>query len=1389
MREFNGKISIEQVVNSLNAFKKAIYNVNYINKLIIQNQAEIIDNDRYDLVINRFVSNKFPTNKVDISIASIPLDKQQWTEGTLYFENINPNWSNQKLNNKDVFTTTISKKVTNVYSFIQNSIENCSDYLHQMITQSLGSNKFYQIYIKNWINEVEVLVRCIQPDILNTDKWITVVSSVKLSDYFTDNTTNLSVFSPEYIHFMNKISALIQRLESNNWNDTTLIKNIWEYSNISNIDNTKCLYSEKYPNWDDQLISDCFIPNSNINVQSSMTQLFKDIYLYYPSLSLGELAFSTYNENGKNLLCICKIDTYPLSKQCIKVVTLDLQKMFIQNNVIGDTIFNGNLQINDSNGQSVIETDNVTKNISIHGKVGINQDLHEIKGLLDIDNLSVSKIYKIVDSISIISNTSYNVVNTIKPSILLDGTFTIAADYVNDVIVFKVPISNKIKPTDINFLYKPSNIFKSNDFSDSSFLKIQLIVNEINRMGVEILNYNNKNGENLVMSFVELLNDTKYYYICSLKAIIKDASIYFVMSFTPVQHIMIDNSYRNIFTNLMNDISGSNRALNYSILVINIDTVYNKLLEKDSVNSFTKYFQDGEFSNRFDAVGNYQFCCTYETTNTVELKNLGHFLFHEVNTHFNGNKQNEVYIPGTDKTDGSTGITVMKDFAKKYGQNKYGQNFCVNCTYTGGNYVCVINKILIRGIEYVVGNGTCIQNFVDNTILSKGDNCFTGSLLIQDIDSKNIFEVNTEEKKIVNMYNTGFGTEYPKTILDVNDSGLTDIINIIKDISMKEHTSNLYTNKIKDLPIIDATSIDTCIQSFIDPSTGKLYIQTKDNYFFCHHALINDNPDDLQLIYLWLYRKWDDKHCIDIDDPNNKTLINTVSGKLIQDFKTQYSFDNGQNINNVNWTFGEKMNTRRFFEKAGKRYAFGSGVNIGNYNIKYNNNGNISTFFDYMKYMNLYLQHVIIRYTSIHQDTIPNYASINDYFSIISNRVSPSLFALKKIQVNFNTVNYNDTIVSDLDFNTLAVSGSGKSIIELHDVNILNKYSLFCYNLYNTYSKSNSNKKVFNKGDYGMIDFEDNYTDFMSLFYCSDVTGDVVTLISIELQLNTVIKPSVDIRGDLRIKGDTYFHDDNTNTDFVSIDTNESFMGVGTNVRYANYSNNYITTTRGSLSNQHFIVSGSHFPIAIAERYSEVEPERNLLTGKIENYKDINLELMKDRTTFTARRSSKYYTIDEMDEYAKKYHPNALLGPYAGQPLNNNKYGPDINFEIQDMTQISRELGNIHMVIDSIDADKNIRAGFGINFVDTATDGSVIEREVMYINNNGRMAIDTITLGMDPTTTNNIVLSSANSELVIDGMSLTDIINKKISEIFSIDSSTGELTVTLGVLTKTYVPK
>ena len=52
------------------------------------------------------------------------------------------------------------------------------------------------------------------------------------------------------------------------------------------------------------------------------------------------------------------------------------------------------------------------------------------------------------------------------------------------------------------------------------------------------------------------------------------------------------------------------------------------------------------------------------------------------------------------------------------------------------------------------------------------------------------------------------------------------------------------------------------------------------------------------------------------------------------------------------------------------------------------------------------------------------------------------------------------------------------------------------------------------------------------------------------------------------------------------------------------------------------------------------------------------------------------------------------------------------------------------MVIDSID-NNNIKAGFGISVVDTADTGAAVERELMYINNEGVLHVDKIALGPD----------------------------------------------------------
>ena len=1414
---------MDKVVSLLNDFKKALYDVNYMNKLITQHADNIIYNKNikngYSYILTPLMNKKYINflnktndniNRTDFCISSITLGESNWYDNFDYYfprfpetENIpyssDIQQSGFNFSTSDYFLINAAPKDMGlmIYRYVTSII----NYVNKCLSTNPNLQFLYQIDTREDADGVVLQISCLRRDILYPDdptKWICIGASSKLAPYF-DNASNYRDLSdfPLFTIIIPTLKKILLNLESSQWTDTSLVKNIWEYSNISNIDNTKCLYSEKYPNWNGKLVSDCFIPNSNIDVQSSMNELFNDLYFYYPSLTVGELAFSTRNINGNNLLSICKIDTYTDSseivKECIKEVKIDLEQFFTKNSIIGDTILNGNINIKDGNNESILQTDNVTKNISIHGKIGINQDLHEIKGLLDIDNLSNENILTIIDKIADLNNTSYNVVDEVKASILNNGRFVIddiSTDYTNEIIIFKVPIKIKIVESDISFLHRPPTIFKTSKFSNESFLKIQLIINEINRMNVEIDNYREKEGKNLVMSFVELLNDTEYYYVCSLKAILKDSDIYFVMSFTLVQKIMIDNSYNKTFSKLINAFSSLNRVLNYSILIIALPEIYNKLIQGDSVNSFTKYFQEGEFSDRFGLKnGEYVTVIEHFTGDTLDYNNMGNFLIQEQYPEWNLKYLKDLLVKNSDRTILDVTFSALTYYQDKYGFYKKSQNFISHILYDKGERILFCNRISIKGNTYRCNAGINLIDYIDLNILSTGDNKITGNLYIQDENNSNIFSVDTEYNKITNMYKTGFGTEYPKTIIDVNDSGLTDIINIIKDMANKEHALNLNIGFIKNLETINAVNIDTCInEKFTDPNSSTIgYIQSKDDYFYCDNCYINyDNLNEIKNIYTWLYRNWDDTIIYNIDDKNNKTLIDNGINDLLNEFKIQYIYDNLQTIITSDWTFGKKICINRLFKNNtdNKVYLFGSGINIGNYNLKINNNGNISLFFDYIKYMNLYLQNFIIRLNIIDPNEIPNYKSVNDYFSIISNVISPvKQFTLKKIVADFN--NFKNTKVYDIDFYTKAESGndSNKTIYEIQDVNERNRYLLMLINIKSIYSKNNTNLQLFSQGDYGIINTEDNFVDFISLFYCSEVSATSVTFISIELQINIIIQPSVDIRGDLRIKGDTYFHNNNTNTDFVSIDTDDSFVGIGTNVRYVNYNFGAITTTNNDLSKHHFIVSGNKYPVSVTERLAEIKPERDPLTNKMINYPDEALGYFVNRVGTVGRRKSNYYSIKEMNEYAKKYTDIALSGPHPGQ-IMNYKYGIDYGFEIQDSSNITSQLGSIHMVIDDVDEVNNIiLPGFGIEVADTLPDGTQNGREILYINNSGVMNVNKIKLGMDTTTTtNNILLDASNNDLYVNSISLTDIINSKINDkinsMFTVDSTSGNLNIT-----------
>ena len=125
--------------------------------------------------------------------------------------------------------------------------------------------------------------------------------------------------------------------------------------------------------------------------------------------------------------------------------------------------------------------------------------------------------------------------------------------------------------------------------------------------------------------------------------------------------------------------------------------------------------------------------------------------------------------------------------------------------------------------------------------------------------------------------------------------------------------------------------------------------------------------------------------------------------------------------------------------------------------------------------------------------------------------------------------------------------------------------------------------------------------------------------------------------------------------------------------------------------------------------------------------------------------------------------------------LINNIMDDYTNFEIKDSTNITREIGNIHMVIDDI-VDNNIKAGFGINVVDKSETNGATEREILYINNQSVMDIEKINLGTDVNKINTVSLSAINHTLMINNTSLQTIINNEIQKMFSVDTD-GKLNI------------
>ena len=301
--------------------------------------------------------------------------------------------------------------------------------------------------------------------------------------------------------------------------------------------------------------------------------------------------------------------------------------------------------------------------------------------------------------------------------------------------------------------------------------------------------------------------------------------------------------------------------------------------------------------------------------------------------------------------------------------------------------------------------------------------------------------------------------------------------------------------------------------------------------------------------------------------------------------------------------------------------------------------------------------------------------------------------------------------------------GEIKLISSFPDYNITDKYKN-CWIAF----KNNGYSENMTVGNHNVITYEDLYFDCSTGIRCIDISGTTIKLLCNELRIQDIIKPSLSVEGDAKITGDLMVTHGSgsgsaSGTNFVSIDPDNNFMGVNTDVRTINYSDMAYSTT-SSIYDARYMAHfyGTSYPMFVCQRLLENANDTSNNDTSLNNPR-----YFSTYTAITAKRTSNLYTFQQMDFYARELQKTIP----DNDKVTHMRYGTDVSFEINDVTDRTVEIGNVQMVIDRIDENNNIRGGFSIQVSDPGGEDRTFEnsrRNLMYLDNDSTLYIKQINL-------------------------------------------------------------
>ncbi len=1289
--------SVEQVNSLADFFIRSVYKLNFAVSCIDQYRTDIIKEQDYAKVLRPIFERQFTDNSIN-SPGYIVVASAKPVTMINFFEP-DSNWDNKQNN---IWNAYREKCETDGYNSF-----------NKLRAASPSKTRFYVLIPYDWELGVKIAFFLYTPDILDKtgNDWIKIVSGFNLTPV-VNKYEKVSDLPASYKDYLNKIEEAFNRFSIDAIDNN--LGTIYQFGPVASFNKLKVITSPDHDSWNGKLISECYIPGSNINMPKVIYQINDELNKNYTGMHEDEIVMVQYaigDDYYTGVIKMIKDTTNGITGLSYQIISIKIDDIISPAATFnGDIDVEGNFQVLSYDNQPIVVTDNTRRITTFHDKVGINQYAYEVAALLDVDNLTkqdVLGLFTRTTSDAVNSSDIMEIIRTNTSSVSEIGPLFYASgalfDYKDQCSVFTSELKYIIASNDINGLHD----FDITKWSPDTFSRIQQLVKEVKQMSSE---YTSANDDSFMFTFVELFeNSDLLWFFATIKAIIRKNALIFVLTKIDVTSKMNDPSYTNTMSSVVDYISRINRNLNYNILLAKNIAFYDNS-DPDNAFKITEFDQEKQnnpyFSRGFDLLPeSYMFF--YDTSNNV-FKYHGNFI------EWSGVSGYECWSNSLNA--GRVLEDITQQLSIKYNGVSNG-NFCVKYIWTALQKITFVHKTKIGGKDYIIGSGVGIKSVLNRSLNVRGEGSFTGDFIVNDAYDNVIFKVDNVNRTISNAYNVGVGTTTPQSMLDVKDTSVQDVIDEMKTRMKQICLMN---------PILDAmrsSGFDDAKQTYnlTQDTTNKQYTVVYKIDMSTLHA------EDVTVVYHQLNKEWNQKTLSTLLGAavENRSLLQKMITFLQETLDSEMIFDGNYFIRIFNHTIYGDTNVGHAIVKSseGSIYIYTHNTSLLNYNVRQTLSRNVSKIFETREYMakvaaNLWRQVKGKSTTNLRegQNTLNS-------LKLQNSDINKSMYKVTFDAVN--PVNPDKIYYTDMNFTDTSIPVNNATQLSTCSNDIIRKFVNMVYKIMQNYGDKNDTTFGFKSGYLIGVHYENNLNDYWAMSTCYDVLDNTVTLIVPEFCLQDVLKPALSVVGDAKVMGDIMIS--NASENFVSIDPVQKFVGINTDDRIINYPDRIYTTTTnaddpliGKYDAKHQVhVKGKTYPVMVSERIQEISKHEN----------DLTPQYFGTCSGFTVKRTSELYDFEEIVNYAQTQNKNEVL-----DPVTKIKYGPDISFEVCDKTNRTVELGNVQMTVDQTETKNNItylKGGFGVQVIDPPAqlDKLSTNRNIMYVDNAGTLFINKINLG------------------------------------------------------------